>query len=448
MERDYTIYLPQADSEINLVSSTNQKQQVKKNILRKRGLFLPMLVAFGSLFLSTGASYAAEAYVGAWRKGSDAYALYRYNNWSSFTNKWKELAQKNLRLVDIEVEKIGDKTHYFGVWRKGSDGYALYRYDSWGEFTNKWKELGKQNLRLVDVEPVRIGNKTHYFGVWRKGSDAHALYLYKNWDDFTNKWKELAKKDLRLVDIGIFKSTGSVTNEGSSSSSDGSSSDYSFPTAPNYVKLQSGTVGSQNYRVVVDFSRIIDGKPTITLPVQFLSILPTYDGEVIFPDNFCGLKITKASRFLWLNASNTVVDQHPYSYVPESSSVSQMYGNNYYLGGIKFTGPIGACSKGSGSFDFPFPLTKEGKNSLPNLKLVIELQSDSEINFLNYDISQHPLKADKIFKKISFNKIINALNKQFDDSHSKKRLANFEKFVKEVCEPTPDKCPYFPSSPK
>ena len=386
-------------------------------------------------------------YIGVWRKGSDAYALYGYDDWGKFTNKWRELAQKNLRLVDIEVEKIGNKTFYYGVWRKGSDAYALYGIDSWSKFTKKWKELGKQNLRLVDVEPVKIGNKTFYYGVWRQGSDAHALYLYKNWSSFTNKWKELAEKNLRLVDIGVFESTSSVISGGSSSSS-GSSSDNSFPTVPNYVKLQSGTLGNQNYRIVVDFSRIIDGKPTITLPVQFLSILPTYDGKVMFPDNFCGIEIRKSSRFLWLDASNKVVDQHPYSYVPESSSVNQMYGDNYYLGGIKFTGPIGACSKDSGSFDFPFPLTKEGKNHLPNLKLVIELQSDSEIKFLNYDISNKSLKADKIFKEISFDKIIKQIMKQFDDSNSKKRLENFDEFVEEVCETSPQKCPYIPTSLK
>lgn len=454
-------------------------------------------VTIGSLFMSAGASYAAEAYVGAWRKGSDAYGLYRYNNWTSFTNKWKELnqknlrlvdievetignktryvgvwrkgsdayglyrfdswskftnkwkelAQKNLRLVDIEVEKIGNKTFYYGVWRKGSDAYALYRYDTWGEFTKKWKELGKKNLRLVDVEPVKIGNKTHYFGVWRKGSDAHALYLYKNWSDFTNKWKQLNQKNLRLTDIGIFESTGSATSGGSSSgsgSNSGSSSNNSFPTLPNYVKLQSGRLGSQNYQVVVDFSSIIDGNPTITLPAQFLSTLPTYDEEILFPDNFCGMKIRQPSRFIWLDKQNKVVDQHPYSYVPESSSVSKMYGDNYYLGGIEFTGPIGACSKGSGNFDFPFPLTKEGKNPLPNLKLVIELESYSEIKFLNYDIDNKPLKADKIFKEISFEKIIKQIQKQFDDSNSKKRLENFDEFVEEVCETSPDKCPYFP----
>ncbi|MEO1429359.1 MAG: hypothetical protein AAFV71_09900 [Cyanobacteria bacterium J06633_8] len=392
-------------------------------------------------------------YYGVWRKGSDAYALYGYDSWSKFTTKWKELAQKNLRLVDIEVEKIGNKTFYYGVWRKGSDAYALYRYDTWGEFTKKWKELGKKNLRLVDVEPVKIGNKTHYFGVWRKGSDAHALYLYKNWSDFTNKWKQLNQKNFRLTDIGIFESTSSVTSGGSSSNSgsgSGSSSSNSFPTLPNYVKLESGTLGNQNYRVIVDFSSIIDGKPTITLPAQFLSTLPTYDGEVLFPDNFCGMKIIAPSRFIWLDKQNKVVDQHPYNYVPESSSVNQMYGDNYYLGGIQFTGPIGACNKnGSGSFDFPFPLTKEGKNPLPNLKLVIELVSDSQIKFLNYDIDNKPLKADKIFKKKSFEKIIDTIKKQFDDSNSKKRLENYDKFVEEVCETSPEKCPYIPpQSPK
>ena len=161
MKGNSTVYLPQADSEMTSPSFSIQKQQVEKKRLSKRRLFLPVLIAFSSLFLSTGASYAGEAYVGAWRKGSDGYALYRYNNWTSFTKKWKELAQQNLRLVDMEVQKIGNKTHFFGVWRKGSDGYALYGYNNWSSFTKKWKELGQQNFRLVDIEVEKIGRKTY-----------------------------------------------------------------------------------------------------------------------------------------------------------------------------------------------------------------------------------------------------------------------------------------------
>ena len=199
---------------------------------------------------------------------------------------------------------------------------------------------------------------------------------------------------------------------------------------------------------IVDFSRVIDGNPTITLPAPLLTTLPTYDGEVLFPDNFCGMKIIAPSRFIWLDKQNKAVKQHPYNYVPESSSVNQMYGDNYYLGGIQFTGPIGACNKnGSGSFDFPFPLTKEGKNPLPNLKLVIELESGSQIKFLNYDIdNKKPLTADKLFKEKPLKKIMDTIKKQLNDvnSNSKKRLENYDKFVEEVCENSPQKCPYFP----
>ncbi len=289
----------------------------------------------------------------------------------------------------------------------------------------------------MDVETFLQGTTRQYVGVWSSGTGSNIIREPQNWSAFVAKGQELAAKGLRLIDLEAFQPTSSPSGSGSSPSSE------SFPTTPNYIKLTSGNLGSQNYRIVVDFSRIIDGKPEITLPTRFLSLLPTYDGKVIFPDNFCGLKIIKPSRFLWLDKGNKVVDQHPYSYVPESSSVNQMYGDNYYLGGIDFTGPIGACSNGSGNWNFPFPLTKEGTNPFPNLKLVIELESNSQITFLNYNISKKPLKADKIFKEISFNKIIKAILSQFEESNSKKRLDNFEEFVEEVCETSPDKCPYF-----
>ena len=34
--------------------------------------------------------------------------------------------------------------------------YALYAYDSWNEFTDKWAELNGQGLRLVDIDLSEI----------------------------------------------------------------------------------------------------------------------------------------------------------------------------------------------------------------------------------------------------------------------------------------------------
>ncbi len=159
---------------------------------------------------ASGALTAAknESYIGVWRSGSDSDHLWQADRWDIFTAVWKELARRDLRLVDLETFASGGKRYYSGVWRSGSDGYYLWRADGWKAFTDKWEELAKQNLRLVDVETFAAGGKRHYVGVWRAGTDGHYLWQADAWKAFTDKWEELAKQNLRLVDLETFVADG------------------------------------------------------------------------------------------------------------------------------------------------------------------------------------------------------------------------------------------------
>ena len=141
-------------------------------------------------------------YAGVWRSGTGGYGLFRYNNWSSFTEKWSDLADENLRLIDVETFKASDgKRWYIGVWREGTDKYALYQYDNWSSFTEKWSDLANQNLRLIDVETYKADGKRWYVGAWRQGTDGYALYQFNNWNSFKSKWKELGNDNKRLIDL-------------------------------------------------------------------------------------------------------------------------------------------------------------------------------------------------------------------------------------------------------
>lgn len=167
----------------------------KKHIIRT------FLIVGTFLFLFVQQGMAQQEYLGIWRAGNDSYALYRFNSWEEFTAKWKEVAAKNQRLVDVEVVKNGNALQYTGVWRSGQDGYALNQFTNWNDFVAKWKELGAKNLRLVDLEIFKSGDKMVYLGVWCEGKDAYALNQLHSWNDFVAKWKELAAKNLRLVDV-------------------------------------------------------------------------------------------------------------------------------------------------------------------------------------------------------------------------------------------------------
>ena len=140
-------------------------------------------------------------YSGVWREGSDPYYLWVNASWSSFVQKWHQLGQQNLRLVDIEIKQIGSALRYSGVWRGGSDPYYLWVNASWTSFVQKWQQLSAQNMRLVDIEIRRIGGNLRYTGVWRRGYGPHYLWVNASWSSFVTKWQQLAAQNLRLTKI-------------------------------------------------------------------------------------------------------------------------------------------------------------------------------------------------------------------------------------------------------
>jgi len=211
-----------------------------------------------------------------------------------------------------------------------------------------------------------------------------------------------------------------------------------FPQLPAHIDLSYGTLGSQNYRIVVDFTTIIDEKPRITIPVQFLPTLPFYEDEVILPNNFCGMRIKKPSRFIWETGDGQLVNSDPYNYVPENgpnSSVQNMFGNSYYFDGIHFSGPIGACSTSNENWHFPFPFTDTGNLTNQPLRLTIELEGDSEIEFLNHTLlnPEEPLGADELFEDVDFNELIEFFNETFYEG--------FQPWIDAVCDENPAECP-------
>lgn len=153
-------------------------------------------------------------YTGVWRGGNDRHYLWVNASWSSFVNKWQQLASNNLRLTDFEISKRGNGYVYSGVWREGSDPYYLWVNATWQSFVQKWQQLGPQNLRLVDIEIKQIGNALRYSGVWRGGSDPYYLWVNATWQSFVQKWQQLSAQNMRLVDIEIRRIGGSLRYTG------------------------------------------------------------------------------------------------------------------------------------------------------------------------------------------------------------------------------------------
>jgi hypothetical protein len=159
------------------------------------------LLLTGLFMAAAQKAQAQQTYLGVWGESREGEALYRYNSWDEFTGKWQELAAKNLRLIDIEAQRIGNTTQYTGVWRAGRDDYALYQAGTWDNFVTAYQKFATKNLRLIDLEVFQAGSEIAYVGVWRAGKDAHALHQLHSWEAFVAKWKELAAKNLQLVDL-------------------------------------------------------------------------------------------------------------------------------------------------------------------------------------------------------------------------------------------------------
>ncbi len=431
-----------------------------------------------------------RVYVGNWRTGTGNNIITEGLKWKDFTKKGEELTAKGYRLWDFEIYKKGNTYRYVGNWRTGSGSNIINKALRMRAFIRKNNELKGKGLRLYDVEIIKTGGVRKYVGAWRSGSGSNAptggntlagrnaptggntlagrnaptggnTLAGRNvptggnilaggntiagnsaitkglaWKDFVSKGEELTAQGLRLTDFEPFFVAEPTQPNSTSGGDSGISGISEFPDTPQYIKLLSGTLGNDKYRVVVDFTSIIDSQPTITIPTQFLKDLPSYEGEVIFPNNFCGMRIIKASRFVWSDGFGNVFDDSPYNTVPENTTIKDLFsqGETLYLGGIDFTGPVGACANGTGNWQFPFPYTQTQTVMPQPLKLVIELGSDSEIEFLNFNINPgKSLSSSKLFKKIDFDKMIKFYLETF--------YGSFESWIDRVCEQNPDECP-------
>jgi hypothetical protein len=147
-----------------------------------------------------------ERFHGVWRQGTGGYYLWVNADQANFVTKWQQLAAQGLRLVDIEVQNVNGTLLYSGVWLPGTDGYYLWLNADWNNFLSKWQQLAQQNLRLVDLKIVTIGGQQRFFGVWRQGTGGYYLWVNADWSNFVAKWQQLASQNLRLVDIEITQS--------------------------------------------------------------------------------------------------------------------------------------------------------------------------------------------------------------------------------------------------
>ncbi len=333
---------------------------------------------------------------------------YRYaatfNNVTKWTGRMCSKSVQNSsndHFVTLSCNGIPCRTY------KGPEIY--YEYFSEG----RWKSL-TNNI------PYRVGPNSKVFKthVWDESKKVKCRIRVKN----------AMKKDQFdiLMDKGL-------PNEG-----DNRPQPFIPPAVPRHVKLNYGRFGNQNNRIVIDFNKMTNGKPEITIPVQYLRTLPFYEDEVVFPNNYCGLRIFKADRFLWLDPNGNMLNNSTYNSMPEgSSSIGNIFGHVFDQHGIEFTGPIGACSSGTNNqWNFPTPFTKTGHKANDRAKLVIELQpGESKIEFVNHHIQPGKvLNSKNIYKVEDFEKILKHYIEELN--------SDFDPWLERLCQESPNHCPF------
>lgn len=147
--------------------------------------------------------FFSRGYAGVWRAKTGRYGLWVNAEWNSFRNKWEEWNNQGLRLHDISVRQVGNRTLYSGVFLPGVGRYGLWANVDWNSFRTKWQEWSNDGLRLVSLNTHRSGNQTRYSGVFLPGSGRHGLWANVEWNSFRDKWQEWSNNGLRLTHLDV-----------------------------------------------------------------------------------------------------------------------------------------------------------------------------------------------------------------------------------------------------
>ncbi|WP_271769308.1 hypothetical protein [Aquimarina algiphila] len=173
-------------------------------------------------------------------------------------------------------------------------------------------------------------------------------------------------------------------NEGGGTPTPGGGGDV----IPDYVSI------NDEGKIIIDFINIPDDSPSPQISIDWQALKdnnPDYnyhdnEGNIILPENFCGIKVTHAVSFKWLDKNGNIINNEMFNRVNKLSNYGE-YGSFYVNEGIGFKGPLDNCKDNNSNWYFKFPLTHttEGEATIfeEPLKLVIEgVDSSSKITFL------------------------------------------------------------------
>lgn len=154
-------------------------------------------------------TYAAKNGVRRWdgifNKQGGRYALWRNFDSDGFHQKWQEMSNDSLRLIDLETYEDAGKRQWAGVFIEGGGKYALWRDFDFDGFHQKWQEMSNDGLHLLDLETYTVSGQQRWAGVFREGSGKYALGQNFDSEGFHKKWEEMAAQGMRLVEVEVYQ---------------------------------------------------------------------------------------------------------------------------------------------------------------------------------------------------------------------------------------------------
>lgn len=364
-------------------------------------------------------------YLGVWRPGSGEQIVTGPMQQDAFFARSESLTSQGLRLRDVEVEEIDGVTLFTGLFRAGAGLNVLTKPTMLGSFRALLPDRLAEGLELIDIE--RMPNGKDVIGVFRSGDALADVTAPLSFGQYFVLAQDRLNDGQRTRDFEFFTVE---TDRGNGPNLD---PDLPPPGPQNAAHVEF----SDNLRLRLEFTQNVDQPFTLTLPVGALpEWLPQdADGNPVLPDSHCGLLIRQAMSAFWQVPGDPEVTQPPFNAVEDVSDI----GDEFFLGGIHFAGPIGNCTDTQKNWVFPFPFTSSGPfEPLPNMSLVIELDPDSEISFIkDTGPTPKPIDVDKLFKDDSKKKLKDQV--KFWDSLSKqgknieKYCPSIGKFWKELC---------------
>lgn len=146
---------------------------------------------------------------GIFTAGSGEHALWRNFDQDGFYDKWVEMTNQGMHLIDLETyEGNGGTRLWAGVFRAATGNSAMWRNFNTADFNAKWQEMGDAGYRLIDLETYVEGGTRLWAGAFVEGTGAYAMFRNFNTADFGAKRTELQGLGYKLIDVETYVANG------------------------------------------------------------------------------------------------------------------------------------------------------------------------------------------------------------------------------------------------